>query len=101
MPRGERQPLLLRVAADIDLAAVGQLADDVVQHVCRHSYGAGLLHVGRDALDHLALQVGRLELERRVAHPQQYVGKNGNGGAPFDDAGHVTERPQQFTTFDH
>ena len=38
---GERQALLLRVLAHVDLGAVGELAHDVVQHVGGNGDGAG------------------------------------------------------------
>ena len=65
----QRQALLLGVALDLHLGAVGQLAHDVVQHVRRHRHGAGLRDVGRRLVRHLALEVGRLELQRPVRRP--------------------------------
>ena len=59
----------------------------------------GVADVGCDRLDDLALQIGRLELERGIAGAQQHVGQDGNRRAPLDDARHVAERPQEFTTF--
>ena len=101
MTGGKRQALLLRVLAYVDLTAVGQLANDVVQHMGRHGDGTRLTDVGGNALDDFALKVGRLEFERRFPHPQQDVRQDGDRRASFDDAGDVAERPQEFTTFDH
>ena len=95
----ERQALLLRVLAHVDLGAVGKLAHDVVQHMGGHGDSAGSANLGGDRLDDLALQIGRLELERGVAGAQEHVRQDGNGRPSLDDARDVAERPQEFTTF--
>ena len=101
MSRAERQPLLLDVALDLHLGPVGQLAHDVVQDVGGHRHRAGLRHVGRRLLLHLALEVGGLELQAIARCLEQHVRQNGNGRAPLDHARHVTECPHQLTALNH
>ena len=98
---GQRQALLLAVLADVDLRAVGQLAHDIVQHVRRNGDGARRADVARHALDDLAFQIRRLELELGIARPQKHVGEDRDRRTPLDDARDVAERPQEFTTFNH
>ena len=100
-PERSDQPLLLGIARHLHLGAVGELAHDVVQHVRRHRHRAGLRDVGRRLVRHLALEVGRLELQRPVRGLEQDVGEDGNGGAPLDHARHVTKRSEKLTAFDH
>ena len=68
-PDRHRQALALGVARDLDLGAVRQLAHDVMQHVRGNCHGTRLRNVSRRLLDHLALEVGRLQLERAVPAP--------------------------------
>ena len=100
-PERERQALLFGVALDLHLGAIGQLAHDVVQDVRGHRDRAGLGNVGRRLLQHLALQVGRLELQALVGGLQQDVGQNRDGRAPFHHARDVAKGSQQLTAFDH
>ena len=100
-PEVMRQPLLLDVALDLDLGAVGQLAHDVVQDVGGHRHGARLRHVGRRLLLHLALEVGGLELQGIARRLEQHIRQNGDGRAPLDHARDVTECPHQLTALNH
>ena len=56
--------------------------------------------LGRDRLDHLEVEVGGLEAERRLLGPHQHVGEDRNGVAPLDHAMDVAQRLQQLGALD-
>ena len=101
LARGQRQAVALRIAQHLDFGAVGQLAHDVVQHVRRYGHGPRRRHLGRRLLDHLALEIGSLELELARGSLQQNVRKDRDGRAPLNNAGDVAQRPQELASFDH
>jgi len=53
-----------------------------------------------DGLDHLEVEVGRLERELGALGADQHVGENRNGVAPLDHAMHVGQRSQELGALD-
>ena len=101
MPGDHSQPLLLRIALDLDFATVGQLAHDVVQQMGRHRNSTRLLDVGRDLLDYFTLKVGGFEMQHAARRLEEDVRQNRDCGAALDNASDVAESPQQFTAFNN
>ena len=96
------QHQLARVAAHVerDLGAVGELADDVVQHMGRQGGAPVLGDIGLDFLGDFEVEIGGLELKRPSVGPNQDVAKDRDGGASLDDAVDVAERFQQRGAFE-
>ena len=72
-----------------------------MQHVGRHRDGAGRRDLGRRLLDHLALEIGRLELQHVAGGADQHVRQDRDRGPPLDHARDVAQCPQQVSAFDH
>ncbi len=97
----EHHPLLLGVAPQLNLRAIGQFTHDIVQEVCRHSAGALLRHIGLHLFDNLALEIRSLELQTRAGRGEHHVRQDRNSRAPLDHARDVRQGFQELTTFDN
>ena len=79
-----------------DLAALGELADDVEEGVGRNGGRAGLGDVGRHAFVDLQVEVGRHQPDRAVlARLDQHVGQDRDGVAALHDRLDVAEALQE------
>ena len=97
----ERQPLLLGIAPDVDLAALGELPHDVVQHVGGHGRGAGAPTSARTSSITSRSRSVALSSSVLAVGAQEHVGKDRYGRAPLDDARYVAKRTQEFTAFNN
>jgi hypothetical protein len=85
---------------DLDLAAFGQLADDIEQGVSGNGRRAGLGDVGGHALVDLEVEVGGHQPQRAiVASLDQHVGQDGNSVAALNDRLDVAEALQECRPF--
>jgi hypothetical protein len=82
------------------LRAFRQLADDFVEHVRRHGGRARGSDLGRNRLDHLQVEIGGLQVERRFFRAHQHVGEDRNGVTALHHAMHVAQRLQEFCALD-
>src|SRR5450830_543903 len=64
----------------------------------RYRGGAAGRHLGGDAVGDFEIEVSGLQAELAGVGPDQHVGENGDGIAPFDHAVHVAQRLQQLCT---
>ena len=83
-----------------DLRALGELAHDLVEHVRRHRGDAARRDLAVDRLDHLEIEIGRLERKLCALGADQHVGENRDGVAPLDHAVDVGERSQELGALD-
>ena len=84
-----------------DLAAFGQFADDLEKGVCGDGGGAGLRHLGGNALVDLQVEVGRHQPQRAVvARLDEDVGQDGDGVAALDHRLDMAEALQQGRPLD-
>src|SRR5262249_33645841 len=84
----------------LDLRPLGQLADNVVEHVRRHGGGTRLLHLGVQRLDDLDVEIGGLQLEPVLAGADQHVRQNRNGITALHHAVNVGEGPYELAPLD-
>jgi hypothetical protein len=98
--RAQGDLALVARGLEADLAAVGQLAHDVVERMRRHRRGARLADLARNGLDDREVHVGRGERDLFLAGVEQHVREDRDGVAPFDDALDMREPLEQGGTFD-
>ena len=85
---------------DFDLAAVGQLADDVEQGVRRNRGGAGLGDVGGDAFIDLQVEVGRHQPDGSVlARFDQHIRQDRDGVSALHHRLDVAEALEECRPF--
>ena len=96
----DRQHRTVAVGFQHDLRAVGQFADDVVEHVRRHGGRAGGRGFRRQRFGHLEVEVGRLQRQLGVFGADQHVAEDRNGVAALDHAMDVAQRFQELRAFD-
>ncbi len=96
----DRQHRTVAVGFQHDLRAVGQFADDVVEHMRRHGGGAAGRGLRRQRFGHLEVEVGRLQRQPGVFGADQHVAENRDGVAALDHAMDVAQRFQQLRAFD-
>ena len=93
--REDRHALAVTCLFELELGAVRQLADDVVEHMGGNRRGAGPGDLRRDAFDDLEVEVGGGQPQPPIACLQQHVGQDGNGIPALHDALHMSERLQE------
>ena len=98
--RSEVEATVFAAEIEAHLAAVGQLADDVVERMCRHGGAAGFGDLGRGDLDDGEVQIGGRQLQLAVFGDQLHVGENRDRVALFDHALNVRERAEEGAAFD-
>jgi hypothetical protein len=87
--------------AELDLATLGQFADDVEEGVGRHGGRAGGGDVGRHRFIDLQVEIGRHQPQRAVlARIHQDVGQDGNGVAALHHRLDVAEALEEGGPFD-
>ena len=96
----DRQHRTVAVGFQHDLRAVGQFADDVVEHMRRHGGGAAGRGFRRQRFGHLEVEVGRLQRQPGVFGADQHVAEDRDGVAALDHAMDVAQRFQQLRAFD-
>ena len=89
-----------RGALERDAAAVGQLAHDVVERMGGRGRGAGLADLGRGALDHREVHVGRGQRQTAALGLELDVGQDRDGRAALDHALDMGERLEQCGSLD-
>ncbi|MEZ0058327.1 hypothetical protein ABIF26_003835 [Bradyrhizobium elkanii] len=85
-----RQHRAVAIGFQHDLRAVGQLADDVVEHVRGHRGRAGGSGFGGQGLRHLEVEVGRFQRQFGALGADQHVAEDRDGVATLDHAVNVT-----------
>ena len=85
---------------ELDLGAVGQLADDLVERMGRGGRGAGLGGAGLDGLGDCEVHVGRCQAQPALLGGDQHVRQDGDGVPAFDDTLHMGEGLQKRCPFD-
>ena len=86
---------------ELDLAALGQLADDVEEGVGAERGRAGLADLCGDAFIDLQVEVGRHQAERAVlARLDQHVGQDRDGVAPLDHRLDMAQALEEGRPFD-
>ena len=91
-PGGQIQPPTGFIHRQFDLRPVGQFAHNIVKHMRRCGYRAGLGHFRLNPFTHLDFQIGRGEAKHAIIRLQQHIRQNRDGIAPFDNALHMIER---------
>jgi hypothetical protein len=86
-------------ARQLDLGALGKLADDVVEHVHRRRGRARLADFGRHRVDDGQIHVGRSQRQPPFSGLDQDVGENRDGIAPLDGRLHVGQCLEQRSAF--
>src|SRR4029077_13139899 len=85
---------------DLDLRALAQLPDDVIERVRRRGRLTFSLNLSRNLLDDLEIHVGRAQRQPPSCSAQQYIRKYWDCGAPFHHALHVAQRLEKSRPFD-
>jgi hypothetical protein len=87
-------------ARNFDLGALGQLADDIVEHMYRRRGRARLADLGRDRIDDGQIHVGRGQRQPPRAGVDQNVGENRDGIAALDGTLYMGQGLEQRSAFD-
>ena len=85
---------------DLDLGAIGELADDVVQKMRRHRRGTGCADRAFDLRRDIHVHVGGCHQQRAVGGLQHDIGQDRNGVAAFDHGLDLAERPKEADPID-
>ena len=86
--------------AELNLGAVGELADDVVKRVRRRRRRPFGADGGGHRLDDRDIHVGRGKAQLRPLGLDQHIRQDGDRVAPLDDALHVVQGAKKFCAFD-
>ena len=87
-------------ALELDLRAVRQLADDLVERMGRRRGRAGLGRIRLDRLGDGEVHVGRRQAEPALLGGDQDVGQDRDRVPPLDDTLHMGQRLQKGCPFD-
>jgi hypothetical protein len=89
-----------KFVVQVDQRAIGQLADDFMQHDGRDGGGTCAFHHGGGAVDHFDIQIGGAEADLRAIGFDQDVGKDRDGVAAFHDGLGLCQCLEQRAAFD-
>jgi hypothetical protein len=82
---------IVTVEGQLDLRAIGQLADNFIKGVGRGGDLTGDLDTGRNLVGDFHIQIGRRKGQSPVAGRQKDVGENGYGVAALNNALHMSQ----------
>ena len=94
------EPWIVARIAQLDLRALRQLADDLVERVGRRGNLARAFDTARRLVDDLHVEVGCRERHRVALGRQEHIGQDGDGVAPLDHVLHVSQGLEQSRAFD-
>ena len=81
-----------------NLRAIGQLAHDVVKHMCRHGRRTAGGNLGCGRVRHFKIEIRGFQAQLAAVGLHQDVGENWNGIAALDHAMDVAQRLQKLCT---
>ena len=98
--RAQHHRVALAAGLDLDLRALAQLPDDVVEGVRRRGRSAFSINLDGNALDDLEIHIGGAQRQPSRFGAQQHIRQYRNCRAPFDHALHVGQRFKESRPFD-